>query len=183
MQRFAIFSFMSSFMLLNLCADNVCYRRRCDQRVTVCRQSLGTVTLELPGSVRRQDLETFVHGLLWEKTVPDRRGQPVQILRMKVSPDGRRRRRSIRQPTGPSRSDRPGPRPGRPAERGRERERARHRSPPLSTAHCGPVLSAPINSIHTHLMKDREPTGATIPAVYLMNIKGGIISMGLAGGL
>ena len=49
-------------------------------------QSLGTVTMELSGSVRRAELETFVHSLLWEETVLDRRRQPVQILRMKVSP-------------------------------------------------------------------------------------------------
>ncbi|KAF0300339.1 COBW domain-containing protein 1 [Amphibalanus amphitrite] len=53
------------------------------EKVDFKRQSLGTVTLERPGSVRRRDLESFVHGLLWEKTVADRRGRPVHMLRMK----------------------------------------------------------------------------------------------------
>jgi len=57
-------------------------------------KSLGTVTLELPGSVRRADLEAFVHGLLWERNVLDLRQQPVQMLRMKgvVSVAGEPRR-------------------------------------------------------------------------------------------
>ncbi|XP_037092587.1 COBW domain-containing protein 1-like [Pollicipes pollicipes] len=57
-------------------------------------KTLSTVTLEVSGSVRQEDFESFVHGLLWEKNVLNTRGEPLEMLRMKgvVSVAGQPRR-------------------------------------------------------------------------------------------
>ena len=88
--------------------------------------------MELPGSVCRADLETFVHGLLWEEAVLDRRRQPVQILRMKV---------------GPTLNT------ARPAEAGRGREEDRLcADPPWASSICP-------DQLHSHTLNERPRAG------------------------
>ncbi|KAJ1103116.1 hypothetical protein NDU88_000544 [Pleurodeles waltl] len=42
-----------------------------------------TVTLEVPGSLSEERLNTFLQNLLWERSARDRAGSPMEVIRMK----------------------------------------------------------------------------------------------------
>ncbi|RUS77597.1 hypothetical protein EGW08_014636 [Elysia chlorotica] len=46
-------------------------------------QSVGTITLQLPGNVDKTALDDFLQTLLWEKTVKDATGNTIEVLRLK----------------------------------------------------------------------------------------------------
>lgn len=46
-------------------------------------KSIITSTFEVLGSVTEEDLNVFVQNLLWEKNVKDKRGNPMEVIRLK----------------------------------------------------------------------------------------------------
>lgn len=46
-------------------------------------QSVGTITLEVPGNMDKSALDDFLQNLLWEKTVKDSVGNVIEVLRLK----------------------------------------------------------------------------------------------------
>ncbi|XP_048360571.1 COBW domain-containing protein 1-like isoform X1 [Sphaerodactylus townsendi] len=46
-------------------------------------KSIVTSTVEVQGSTTEEDLNEFVQNLLWEKTLKDQRGNPMEVLRLK----------------------------------------------------------------------------------------------------
>ncbi|GFO03725.1 cobw domain-containing protein 1-like [Plakobranchus ocellatus] len=49
----------------------------------VIDQGVGTITVEIPGTVDKSSLDNFLQTLLWEKTVTDTSGNTIEILRLK----------------------------------------------------------------------------------------------------
>ena len=47
-------------------------------------QSVGTMTLQVPGNIDKFALDDFLQMLLWEKTVKDAMGNVIEVLRLKV---------------------------------------------------------------------------------------------------
>ncbi|XP_077200980.1 zinc-regulated GTPase metalloprotein activator 1A-like [Paroedura picta] len=46
-------------------------------------KSIVTSTFEVQGSTTEEDLNEFVQNLLWEKTLKDKRGNPMEVIRLK----------------------------------------------------------------------------------------------------
>ncbi|XP_006863896.1 PREDICTED: putative COBW domain-containing protein 7-like [Chrysochloris asiatica] len=46
-------------------------------------QNIMTVTFEVPGNAKEESLNVFVQDLLWEKSVKDKAGQCMEIIRLK----------------------------------------------------------------------------------------------------
>ncbi|XP_066470479.1 zinc-regulated GTPase metalloprotein activator 1A-like isoform X1 [Tiliqua scincoides] len=46
-------------------------------------KSIVTSTFEVLGSITEEDLNVFVQNLLWEKNVKDKRGNPMEVIRLK----------------------------------------------------------------------------------------------------
>ncbi|XP_060093407.1 zinc-regulated GTPase metalloprotein activator 1A-like [Heteronotia binoei] len=46
-------------------------------------KSIVTSTFEVHGSTTEEDLNEFVQNLLWEKTLKDKRGSPMEVIRLK----------------------------------------------------------------------------------------------------
>ncbi|XP_053148947.1 zinc-regulated GTPase metalloprotein activator 1-like isoform X2 [Hemicordylus capensis] len=46
-------------------------------------KNIVTSTFEVPGSTTEEDLNIFVQNLLWEKNVKDKRGNPMEVIRLK----------------------------------------------------------------------------------------------------
>ncbi|XP_054842694.1 zinc-regulated GTPase metalloprotein activator 1A-like isoform X1 [Eublepharis macularius] len=46
-------------------------------------KSIVTSTFEVQGSTTEEDLNEFVQNLLWEKTMKDKRGNPMEVIRLK----------------------------------------------------------------------------------------------------
>ncbi|XP_030851653.1 putative COBW domain-containing protein 7, partial [Strongylocentrotus purpuratus] len=44
-----------------------------------------TVTFQVKGSVQSSKLEDFLQGLLWDKSLSNREGKPMDVMRLKVS--------------------------------------------------------------------------------------------------
>ncbi|KAM6109697.1 zinc-regulated GTPase metalloprotein activator 1A-like isoform 2-T2 [Phoenicopterus ruber ruber] len=47
-----------------------------------------TVTFEVPGNIKEENLNLFVQNLLWEKNVKDKTGHPMDVIRLKVIVQG-----------------------------------------------------------------------------------------------
>nr|XP_034955653.1 COBW domain-containing protein 3 isoform X2 [Zootoca vivipara] len=46
-------------------------------------KSIVTFTFEVPGSTTEEELNVFVQDLLWEKNIKDKRGNPMEVIRLK----------------------------------------------------------------------------------------------------
>uniref|UniRef100_A0A8D0CCG0 CobW C-terminal domain-containing protein n=1 Tax=Salvator merianae TaxID=96440 RepID=A0A8D0CCG0_SALMN len=46
-------------------------------------KSIVTSTFEVPGSITEENLNVFIQNLLWEKNVEDKRGNPMEVIRLK----------------------------------------------------------------------------------------------------
>nr|XP_009916064.1 PREDICTED: putative COBW domain-containing protein 7 isoform X2 [Haliaeetus albicilla] len=47
-----------------------------------------TVTFEVPGNIKEENLNLFIQNLLWEKNVKDKTGHTMDIIRLKVIVQG-----------------------------------------------------------------------------------------------
>ncbi|NXU56078.1 CBWD1 protein, partial [Turnix velox] len=48
-------------------------------------KGITTVTFEIPGSIKEENLNLFVQNLLWEKNVKDKTGRTMDVIRLKAS--------------------------------------------------------------------------------------------------